>query len=205
MKRRCDEVISIFFAVVFSLLYWKYAILAHKENFLTTASIGNIKCYIVMILLFFVCCFIIYFLVGKITYTFVVSMTESRLLFGLIMLILLCITYPLWDVALEKNYGIQIVAEPIFVLNVLLTMVICYMLDCESTKGNLVVNGLLVIGTFMWGIAGTTVNTYSAVRVYMAGNLHHTSAYLDSIYNVMRGMPFCGNLTEQYGHYGLFF
>lgn len=54
--------------------------------------------------------------------------------------------------------------------------------------------------------SGGSFNEYVSFRPHGAFyNLHHSSAYMDSIFNVFRHKPFQGELTDQYGHYALFF
>ena len=47
--------------------------------------------------------------------------------------------------------------------------------------------------------------TFGTQTIDTSFNVHHSSAYIDSIYNVLHGVPFIGGVTEQYGHYSLFF
>lgn len=64
---------------------------------------------------------------------------------------------------------------------------------------------LILIGGILWGIAVATSNTFSPAAISATYDVHHTSAYIDSIYNVYKHTEFHGGITDQYGHYGLFF
>ncbi|MDR2866999.1 MAG: hypothetical protein LBV13_06350 [Methanomassiliicoccaceae archaeon] len=57
-----------------------------------------------------------------------------------------------------------------------------------------------VVAAIIMGLKVATPNMLSN-----AYNLHHASAVVDSIYNVLHGVQFSGDQTDQYGHYSLFF
>lgn len=207
MKKQCDEAVSFLAAVPLSLLYWRYAVTAGEMDFFSAAAIGNIKSYIIMILLFTVLYLSAYYVVSRLPYPLELPYTTGRLLLLALFLVILCGVYPLW----EKELG-QMCRQPGgivlgFLLIVLLTL---GMLGrCRDRHSNKKIprylQGIIVMGGILWGIAAAEFNTYSGVFVYKQTNLHHSSAYLDAIYNVLRKLPYSGNLTDQYGHYGLFF
>ena len=49
---------------------------------------------------------------------------------------------------------------------------------------------------------GLAFGTHSIDSMF---NVHHASSYIDSIYSTLKGQPYTGDYTDQYGHYGLFF
>lgn len=63
---------------------------------------------------------------------------------------------------------------------------------------------VIVIAIFLGAIVATP-NTFGDLGYNTWYNLHHSSAYIDSIYSVLYGMPYEGGITDQYGHYALFF
>ena len=77
--------------------------------------------------------------------------------------------------------------------------------DEKSDESNFNSIILILIGGLLWGIAVATSNTFSPAAISATYDVHHTSAYMDSIYNVYKHIEFHGGITDQYGHYGLFF
>lgn len=205
MKRKCDAVLSVLITVPIVLLYWKYAVTGQKGDILSMADSGNVICYIMMIILFLAAYFSSFYIMERVSYPMLIPYTTGRLLFLVLCLILLCGMYPLWQKALAQNDGIRWMTGGAFAGGLLLTIAICYALHQTREKSLSSCKVMFFFGAVLWGVAAAAFNIYSAVDVYKQYNLHHTSAYIDSIYNVLRGMPFNGSLTEQYGHYGLFF
>lgn len=59
--------------------------------------------------------------------------------------------------------------------------------------------------SILWGLVVATPNTFGSASITSLYNVHHSSAYMDSIYSVMYSQPYLGDITDQYGHYALFF
>lgn len=205
MKRKCDAVLSVLITVPIVLLYWKYAVTGQKGDILSMADSGNVICYIMMIILFLAAYFSSFYIMERVSYQTLIPYTTGRLLFMALFLLLLCGTYSLWEKVLAQYVGIPWLTGGVSAGAMLLTLAICYMLHWHREKRKFSWKRIVTFGAILWGVAAAAFNTYSAVDVYKQYNLHHTSAYIDSIYNVLRGIPFQGGLTEQYGHYGLFF
>ncbi len=80
-------------------------------------------------------------------------------------------------------------------------------LNSNTEDGNqLVSKCLIIISSLIWAIAVYSPNPYSQIGGSdILYNTYHSSAYLDSIYNVYYHIPFIGDSEYQYGHYGLLF
>jgi len=63
---------------------------------------------------------------------------------------------------------------------------------------------VLIFAIFLGAIVATP-NTFGTGYDGTLYNVHHSSAYIDSIYSVLYGSPYEGGITDQYGHYALFF
>ncbi|MBR6880395.1 MAG: hypothetical protein IKN14_04860 [Clostridiales bacterium] len=63
----------------------------------------------------------------------------------------------------------------------------------------------VVIFAALWFLVCGTVNTFVDFSFGRAYNVFHSSAYIDTIFNCFRGIPFTCSEAELYGHYGLFF
>lgn len=63
---------------------------------------------------------------------------------------------------------------------------------------------VLAVAIFLGAIVATP-NTFGIGYDGTTFNVHHSSAYIDSIYSVFYGRPYEGGITDQYGHYALFF
>ena len=64
---------------------------------------------------------------------------------------------------------------------------------------------IILIVAILLGFIAATPNTFGAGYEGTLYNVHHSSAYLDSIYGVLYARPYAGGITDQYGHYALFF
>lgn len=64
---------------------------------------------------------------------------------------------------------------------------------------------IVLFVSLLWGFVVATPNTFASASISSTYNVHHSSAYIDSIYSVMYGQPYLGGITDQYGHYALFF
>lgn len=187
-------------ALAMALLYWFLALDLKPDGSLGVNSLGNIKCYV-----FFIALFLLVFSMSYgILWACNAKVINNVYLNGIVGLGLLIMV------------GILILPffNDVWVFPTLVT-IICvvggmaiYMKSIHNEKagvGSFNVTILILIGGVLWGIAVATSNTFSPVAISTTYDVHHSSAYIDSIYNVYKHIEFHGGITDQYGHYGLLF
>lgn len=197
-QRRTYGMISGLLAVIVAMAYWNYALVAAPDGVLGVHSLGNIKCYAVLVMLlvfFFLGFYMIFYWTGLINK----SLDQTRYVLavvgiGLAVYILFSHVKTVWEFPVWITVG----------LGILFTVFLCAGLSGQS-KNMFSVFFLILLFGLLWGVAMATVNTFRSAPHGAFYDLHHTSAYMDSIFNVYRHMGYEGGLTDQYGHYGLFF
>ncbi len=198
-KKQNDGIISALVACVVALFYWWYAIVYNTQFALSLNKLGNIKCYVVMVLVYLAVFASTYFVLQLIPYKTKISKIASFIVFCVGIIVVIRLIYPVVDTGVVYPKGIM------SIFGILLAVMTGFSLYNEKFSGGVWIIGLMAICALLWAVSIAAFNTYSIVNTYTDYNIHHTSAYMDTIYNVLRGMPFEGGLTEQYGHYGLFF
>ena len=131
-----------------------------------------------------------------------VKIKESKLsnvmilILSLVCLILIC------DLAYDDVNKIMILA-----IILLVSFSIIILLKKTSITVPCSVSFILsIVMALLCAISIFASNTFGETIKYGAAvNVHHSSAYIDSIYNVFYLQPFIGDLTDQYGHYALYY
>ncbi len=185
-------------AIAVAMAYWFYALVYNPTGALGVASLGNIKCYAVFLVVLCGIFVAVYFLLSRFKFGRI-AFGKGNYVAALIGLAaVLALLYPfvhvIWDIP----------GEITFLLAVLIALFLGGSL-MEKSEGNRGVLFLILFFAVIWGIGVATVNTFRFAPAGAFYDLHHSSAYIDSIYNVFRHLPFQGGITDQYGHYALFF
>lgn len=197
-QKRTYAMISGLLAVIAAMAYWNYALVAAPEGVLGVHSLGNIKCYavLVMLLVFFFLGFYMFFYWTGLTNKSIDQMRYVLAAAGIGAVIYLLLPHikTVWEFPVWVTVG----------MGAFFTVFLCAGL-CSRSKNLFSVFFLILLFGLLWGVAMATVNTFRSAPHGAFYDLHHTSAYMDSIFNVYRHMGYEGGLTDQYGHYGLFF
>ncbi len=198
---------SALMGFVASFLFWFYSLSYKVDGVLGVNKIGNIKAYFIYVFIFFA------------VYTLcVIVQKKHSLKAGNFNVIFSCITYIVFIVA-----GYSIIKDNVVLSNrmglviEIIAVVFSAALFCELYKKkllNLETNRFLTI-LFMGFVALVWYQNVAASNIFVNScpelgydieyQVHHASAYLDEIYAVWHKQPFAGGITEQYGHYALFF
>lgn len=197
-ERRTYAMISGVLAVIAAMGYWYIALVSAPDGSLGVKSLGNIKCYAVLVILsvfLFLGFYMVFYWTGlkmrkAIWLRFALVVVGT----GLVIFMLLPYVKGVWE------FPVWIT----MVIGGLFTVFLCGAIT-RQTKNNFSVIFLILLVGLLWGVAMATVNTFRSAPHSAFYDLHHTSAYIDSIFNVYRHMEFKGGLTDQYGHYALFF
>lgn len=199
MNRRVTwGIMSGLLAGIVAMFYWYFALVLVPDGMFGVQNLGNIKCYAVLVILF-LCLFSLFFAgFNRIKWN-VLEYPVSKYIFAAGgFCVVLYLIYPYAG----KVWGFP--AWTAILTGALISLFICGALT-QNTKGSRSI--LFLIGLFgiLWGLAAASVNTFRAAPHAAFYDLHHSSAYIDSIFNVFRQMPYEGGITDQYGHYALFF
>lgn len=197
-EKRTYAMISGFFAGIAAMVYWYIALVVAPGGAVGVKSLGNIKCYALMIILsvfLFLGFYMIFYWTGLKTRR-IVWLRYALVVVGLggVIYFLLPHVKKVWEFPTWITIGI----------GGLFTIFLCAAIT-RQTKNNFSIVFLILLIGLLWGAAMATVNTFRAAPHGAFYDLHHTSAYMDSIFNVYRHMGYEGGLTDQYGHYALFF
>lgn len=186
-------ILSGLVAFIVSLLYWKFALQFWVTKF------GNIICYacfLIIFMFFFVGGF---FLVGRLVKKQLFSMPSIAVAVitgGGILCVIFSLTPFLDDVWKLP----RVVTVPLILLIALFALGNVIFEDKKNKQSTLLLMLVVAFFSFLWGVAvatGNTINTFY--------DMHHSSAYMQSIYNVFYHESFQGGMTDQYGHYALLF
>lgn len=200
IAKACYGVASGMVALVVALAYWFFALELNPDFGLGVNSLGNIKCYVVFVGLFLAVFIFSYSIMLKCN----IKVISNVYLNGIVGLGLL-ISFGI----LVKPFFENAWVFPTFVTIICgIGWVAIYMKSIHKEKAdttNFNARILIIFFGILWGIAAASSNTFSPVMRGSAYDVHHSSAYIDSIYNVYKHIEFHGGITDQYGHYGLFF
>lgn len=182
------------FSVPLSLFIW-YLMLKQPIFPLNVEKNGNVICYIALFFLYF----IIYlsFCWGLQRFRIDRRMQKIKFLWGLLGAIGAISIAPL---------SRDLLAAPAWInalLCICITGIVSYFLITKNDISYRAYRVLIIIISCIAGGICFSPNMFADANATPLYNMHHTSAYVDSIYNVYQNMPFHGGITDQYGHYGL--
>lgn len=185
-------------ATIFATAYWVYALAYNPEGFLGVAALGNIKCYAVLLVIFCGIFAVSYPIFSRIKTEGVTLKKGNYVIAAVGILAITLLLYPfsrtLWIFPGKVTFFL--------ILGLSLFLVTSLIKEKDENKS---IYFLIFFFAIIWGIGVATVNTFRYSPAGAFYDLHHSSAYIDSIYNVFRHLPFLGGITDQYGHYSLFF
>lgn len=187
-------------ACAMGLLYWCIALNSTESSFLGVENLGNIKCYFLFLIITGFMFLVSYLLFKTVNIKKTFSDNWKRLIFVGEVILMGLLIYPIMLGTWVFPFGITFAVQATFLL-------IIYLLirDSGESISNMIPKILILICGLFAGLAVATPNTFAATIYGSYFNIYHTSAYIDSIYNVVHGIGYVGDLTNQYGHYALFF
>lgn len=193
-------VISGMIACILTLTYSFYSLFLRPDSGLGVRTLGNIKFYVIFVCIFFVVFSVCYGIMRICDIKMIGNMYINYGI-GVVLIVLIGI--------LVVPFFTNAWVFPSFFTVLYGGGVLCICIksihdeNAEASKFNSII--LILLGGLLWGIAVATSNTFSPAAISATYDVHHTSAYIDSIYNVYNLVEFHGGITDQYGHYGLFF
>lgn len=185
-------------ATAVAMAYWFYALVYNPTGALGVTTLGNIKCYVVFLVVLCGIFAVVYFLLSRFKVGSVTFGKGNYVVAAIGVIAVFALLYPFVHTIWEFPGKIT------FLLALLLALFLGVSLMGKS-EGNRSVLFLILFFGVIWGIGVSTVNTFRYAPAGAFYDLHHSSAYIDTIYNVYRHLPFEGGITDQYGHYALFF
>ena len=192
----------------FAFLYWILAITIMPDSVVGVNTIGNIKAYFIFLVIFFTATFLSIAVQRKLKF-----LNSNR---AIVLSILVWVVGILACIFIVEN-NVIIGGGTGFFLQIMLMLVSCMLFVAIYTKAaNVLIfnrsllGGLTALIALVWYYNVATNNPFVVISNDAMGygtwyNVHHSSAYIDSIYAVYNHAPFQGGLTDQYGHYALFF
>jgi len=201
--------IGVFVGLLTAFLYLRYAVKSTEKIWIlpTVATDGNIRIYIICVALF-----VMMSLVG----TIIAKMAKADVLdeihigkweWGFLIVAAICTVIFCRPLAHFNEIPlIGNLAAYLLVTVVLLFFVKISFDEKQTATGDLFAYGVVAVCAMIWLMTYGRTNTfYANSSGTMDDNIHNTSAYIDTIYNVYLDKPFLGDQTEQYGHYALFY
>lgn len=209
MKR--TEEISTSLGLVVAFIYWVLCIRVYPNSLFGVDRIGNVGIYVVMIVTYFLAFFALEMLQHKLGFTVArkgvcISVNSVLMLITLTASTLAVRLYsPIWDdgiVSITVVLGTFLAAYLINTLNFTKNGQRTY----SKMQRILVLTSAYLLLSLVWYKSASSCNLFFHTDLFSTGyNVHHSSAYIDQIYAVLYGIPYEGGITDQYGHYGLFF
>ncbi len=206
MKKESN--LAIFIGLILAHAYWAYALTVGRDLALGVNQLGNIKTYVIFISLFTVS-FLLSFLIFYWRKVQLSSKTASRvlsitciILFGIMSYQAIRLYAPIWKGSIWKIAVIS--------LSLLISISIWAGVNYfQGFQGKIKEYAVIALSCLFvaisWYKCVETCNIFIHTdRFGTLYNVHHSSAYIDSIYAVFHNVPYRGGVTDQYGHYGLF-
>ena len=188
--------------LILTTLFVRYSF-GHPDSAISLAQIGNIKTYILAVMVWFMSSVLSFLALSKI-----LPEKENKVLGGIIAAVCAVFfgyagveVYKLARVGATLKYLIA------FILYVVVTVAVYQFLKIERLKPlkDVIIVIEILAGAVLWYFSCLYLNTFSGWSFGPLYNVFHTSSYIDSISNVYWGHPYYGLECDLYGHYGLFF
>ena len=172
-------------ACVTGLIYWCIAIKSTERFLLGVKNLGNIRCYVLFLIITCSVFLVSYLLLKPVNIERFISDNWKLPIFFCEAVLMIWLTYPVMLTIWKFPFSITLVIQI-----TLLLIIYLQIRDSGDSNSNIIpITLILVFGLFA-GLDVGTPNTFANTSGGAAYNIHHTSAYIDSIYNVMRGMEF---------------
>lgn len=198
--KACYGVIGGVVALIAALAYWFLALYLKPDGRIGVNALGNVTCYVIFVCLFLVVFSASYGIMRACNMKVISNVYLNGIVGGGLLICLELLAAPF----LESVWDMPAPATILFGAGgIAIYMKAIHNEKADADNFNACI--LIILGGIIWGIAVATSNTFSTTVLNAEYNVHHTSAYIDSIYNVFKHIEFHGGLTDQYGHYGLFF
>lgn len=194
------EIASGIIALFAAGCYWFWALSLKKDSILGVDTLGNIKCYVIFVVIFAGTFLVAY--LGSKKFDIIRSQYNrniSKVAVLSMTLIAVALSVPVFA-------GDRWVFPVCVTVVILIVGLICFYesIKMETDKCKRATPYLLIfIGCILAGIYAATVNTFSPTGVGSWYDIHHSSAFIDQIYYISNGSGFHGGITDQYGHYAL--
>ncbi len=207
MKKESN--LAIFIGLILAHAYWAYALTVGRDLILGVNQLGNIKTYVIFITLFAVS-FLLSLLIFHWRKVQLSSKTASRVLSITCIVLFAFMSYqairlyaPVWKGSIWK---IAVISLSLLISISIWAGVNYFQGSQGKIKGYAVTALSCLLVAISWYKCVETCNIFIHTDRFGTNyNVHHSSAYIDSIYAVFHNIPYRGGVTEQYGHYGLFF
>ena len=142
------------------------------------------------------------------------SRTRNLMVIGLfvITVIVVCLLFSTTHMDWYITYSVSLFEAAVIITILTLISIIILYREKGETNRNWILYTIYAVVAIILGITVVTPDVFWEGSLVFgihpfgsAQNAHHASAYIDSIYNVLHGVPFTGGITDQYGNYALFF
>ena len=190
--------ISGLLAGIIAMIYWHFALVYSPAGIVGVQRLGNIKCYVGLVLVFCIS-FLLFFCVF--------SRIKGKWLEMPVVKYLFCVIGVFTLAGLLCPQVKNVWEFPVWITILIAVLFLFFVCGFTATgsKGSFSILFMIILFGILWGVAAASMNTFRSAPHGAFYDLHHSSAYMDSIFNVFRHKPFQGGLTDQYGHYALFF
>ena len=175
----------------------------HPDSALSIENLGNIKAYILAVMVWFTISVLSFLLYSKI-----LPEKGNKISAGVIAVVAAAFfgyaTFEVYQLA-RVGYALKYLA--VAVVYVAATVGIYQFVKgrrLQVVKDIVIILEILACSV-LWYFSCLYLNTFSEWSFGAMYNVFHTSAYIDSISNVFFGHPYYGLECDLYGHYGLFF
>ena len=202
-RKKAAFILASGLGLILTALFAKYSI-AHPESAVAIAKLGNIKVYILAVLLWFVSSSLSYLALAKF-----LPEQGNKIFGGAILAVTVAFFgYASFEAFRFLEDGKNIKYLMFFLLYAAGTVALYHFYGkwgFQKIKGAVVILVMCAL-SILWYFSCLYMNTYNAWAAEgVVYNVYHSSAYIDSIANVYFCHPYYGLECDLYGHYGLFF
>lgn len=201
-KNKAAFVLATGIGLIVTALFARYSF-SHPESSIAIEQLGNIKEYVLAVLLWGVSSVLSFMLLHKI-----LPSGENKILgWGVVALAVAFFGYAGFELYKYLDKGSDIKYILVFVVFTVGTIVVYQFVNTDKfarLKDTVIVFEILGFSA-LWCLCCSYLNTFTSWSFGTMYNVFHSSAYIDSISNVFFGHPYKGLECDLYGHYGLFF
>ena len=201
-KEKAVFLLSAALGLILSFAFVKYSISA-PDSALGIASLGNIKTYILAVLVWIAGSCAAFPILTK----FLPS--KDNKVFGWVILaaagtFFLYAGFEIYQFVGKGWNPKYLLTCIVFAAGTIVVSQLCKKLPREKAQNVILVLEVLGFAT-LWFLSACYLNTFTNWSFGTMYNVFHSSSYIDSIANVFFGHPYRGLECDLYGHYGLFF
>jgi len=201
-KEKAVFLLSAALGLILSFAFVKYSISA-SDSALGIASLGNIKTYILAVLVWLAGSCAAFPILTK----FLPS--KDNKVFGWVILaaagtFFLYAGFEIYQFVGKGWNPKYLLTCIVFAAGTIVVSQLCKKLPWEKAQNVILVLEVLGFAT-LWFLSACYLNTFTNWSFGTMYNVFHSSSYIDSIANVFFGHPYRGLECDLYGHYGLFF